>query len=148
MFKKIREYAIDQMGLYSKLFLLLYADDTILISESATGMQRMLNVLMTIALDGNLVSIFDKTKVVIFEKRKCRRNVTFTMNGEEIKQSYSYNYLGLLFNYNCSFFPVRKKLLAQANKALFALNYKIRDVNIPINLQLKFLKLLFSCILR
>ena len=40
--QKIREYAIDQMGLYLKLFLLLYADDTILISESATGMQRML----------------------------------------------------------------------------------------------------------
>ena len=42
--QKIREYAIDQMGLYLKLFLLCYADDTILISESATRMQRMLNV--------------------------------------------------------------------------------------------------------
>ena len=58
--QKISEYAIDQMGLYLKLFLLLYADDTILISESATGMQRMLNVFMTIVPDGNLLSIWLK----------------------------------------------------------------------------------------
>ena len=38
---------------------------------------------------------------------------------------------------NCSFFPARKKLMAQANKALFALNY------IPIDLQLK----LFYCLI-
>ena len=65
------------------------------------------------------------------------------MKGEEIKQADSYTYLGLLFNYNCSFFPARKKLMAQANKALFALNYKIRNVNIPIDLQLK----LFDCLI-
>ena len=50
---------MNQNGLYLKLFLLLYADDTILISESATGMQRMLNVFD-----------WDKAKVAIFEKRK------------------------------------------------------------------------------
>ena len=33
--------------------------------------------------------------------------------------------------------------MAQANKALFAINYKIRNVNIPIDLQLK----LFDCLI-
>ena len=141
--EKISEYAIDQMGLYLKLFLLLYADDTILISESATGMQRMLNVFDDYCTRWKLSVNLDKTNVVIFEKRKCRRNVIFKMKGEEIKQADSYTYLGLLFNYNCSFFPARKKLMAQANKALFALNYKIRNVNIPIDLQLK----LFDCLI-
>ena len=141
--QKISEYAIDQMGLYLKLFLLLYADDTILISESATGMQRMLNVFDDYCTRWKLSVNLDKTNVVIFEKRKCRRNVMFKMKGEEIKQADSYTYLGLLFNYNCSFFPARKKLMAQANKALFALNYKIRNVNIPIDLQLK----LFDCLI-
>ena len=141
--QKISEYAIDQMGLYLKLFLLLYADDTILISESATGMQRMLNVFDDYCTRWKLSVNLDKTNVVIFEKRKCRRNVIFKMKGEEIKQADSYTYLGLLFNYNCSFFPARKKLMAQANKALFALNYKIRNVNIPIDLQLK----LFDCLI-
>ena len=64
---------------------------------------------------------------------------------EEIKQADSYTYLALLFNYNCSFSPVtaRKTLMAQANNALFALYYKIRNVNIPIDLQLK----LFDCLI-
>ena len=35
----------------------------------------------------------DKTKVVIFEKRKCRRNVIFKMKGEEINQVDSDTYL-------------------------------------------------------
>ena len=31
------------------------------------------------------------------------------MKGEEIKQADSYTYfIGLLFNYNCGFFPARK----------------------------------------
>ena len=65
------------------------------------------------------------------------------MKGEENKQADSYTYLGLSFNYSCRFFPARKKLMEQANKALFALNYKIRYVNIPIDLQQK----LFDCLI-
>ena len=127
------------MGLYLKLFLLLYADDTILISESVTGMQRMLNVFDDYCTRWKLSVNLDKTNVVIFEKRKCRRNVIFKMKGEEI------TYLGLLFNDNCSFVPARIKLMAQANKALFALNYKIRNVNIHVHIDLQ-LKL-FDCLL-
>ena len=37
-----RECTMDQMELYFKLFPLLYADYTSLVSESANGMQRML----------------------------------------------------------------------------------------------------------
>ena len=61
------------------------------------------------------------------------------MKGEAIKQADSYTYLGVLLNYNCGFFPARKKLMAKANKALFAINYKVRNVN----LQLK----LFDCLI-
>ena len=53
-------------------------------------------------------------------RKKCH----FKMKGEEIKQADSYTYLGLSFDYNCSFFPARKKLMAQHNKALF--DHKMR----------------------
>ena len=71
--QKIGEYAIDQMGLYLKPFLLLYVDDTILISESATWMPRMLNVFDDYCTRWKLGVNFDYTKVVMFEKSKCRK---------------------------------------------------------------------------
>ena len=140
--QKISEYAMDHVQIYLKIFLLLYADDTILLTESANEMQRMLNVFDDYCSKWRLSVHLDKTKVVIFEKRKSNRNLKFSMRGEEIKRADSYTYLGLLFNYNCSFFPARKNLIAQANKALFALNYKIRNLCIPVDIQLK----LFDCL--
>ena len=44
------------------LFLLMYADDTVLISESAEGLQRMLNALLSYTKKWNLTVNIDKTK--------------------------------------------------------------------------------------
>ncbi len=59
------------------------------------------------------------------------------MFGEKISQQDDYNYLGLLFNYNGNFYKARKKLVDQAQKALYSLYKQIRNINIPIDLQLK-----------
>ena len=59
------------------------------------------------------------------------------MFGEKISQQDDYNYLGLLFNYNCNFYKARKKLADQAQNALYSLYKQIRNIYIPIDLQLK-----------
>jgi hypothetical protein len=59
------------------------------------------------------------------------------MFGEKISQQDDYNYLGLLFNYNGNFYKARTKLVDQAQKALYSLYKQIRNINIPIDLQLK-----------
>ena len=141
--EKINQYSLDQLGLYLKLFLLLYADDTILISESAVDMQNMLNVFEEYCDRWKLNVNLDKTKVVIFENRKHRRNFSFTFKGNELQITDSYLYLGLLFNYNCKFSLSKKKLIEQAQKAMYALYFRIRNVIIPIDLQLK----LFDCLI-
>ena len=58
------------------------------------------------------------------------------MFGEKISQQDDYNYLGLLFN-NGNFYKARKKLVDQAQQALYSLYKQIRNINIPIDLQLK-----------
>jgi hypothetical protein len=59
----------------------------------------------------------------------------------------SYSYLGVIFNYNGNVCTARKKLLDQANKALYALYRKIRNLAIPIDLQLKLFDSLITPIL-
>ena len=55
--------------------------------------------------------------------------------------------LAYLFNYNGNFCTARKKLLDQANKAFYALFRKIRNLAIPIDLQLKLFDSLITPIL-
>ena len=52
-----------------------------------------------------------------------------------------------MFNYNGNFCKARKKLAEQAQKALYSVYSKIRNVNIPIDLQLKLFDSLVSPIL-
>jgi hypothetical protein len=48
-----------------------------------------------------------------------------------------------VFNYNGNYCTAKKRLIDQANKALYALYYKLRNLTIPIDLQLK----LFDCLI-
>ncbi len=51
-----------------KLFLLLYADDIIIFSESAEGLQNGLNILFDYCQKWKLIVNTDKTKIMIFRK--------------------------------------------------------------------------------
>ena len=139
---RITEFAHEHVNVFIKLFLLLYADDTILISETKQGMQRMLNVFDEYCTRWKLDVNIDKTKIIVFAKRKQRQNMLFSLNDKVIQITDYYQYLGIMFNYNCNFKVAKTKLVEQATKALFALNFKIRNISIPVDLQLK----LFDCL--
>jgi hypothetical protein len=64
------------------------------------------------------------------------------MFGEKISQQDDYNYLGLLFNYNGNFYKARKKLVDQAQKALYSLYKQIVIKTISYKLRFSKLKLL------
>jgi hypothetical protein len=70
-------------------------------------------------------------------KKKHKTNVAFKIYGQVIDLQDSYSYLGVIFNYNGNFCTAPKKLLDQAYKALYALYRKMRNLAIPIDLQLK-----------
>ena len=88
-----------------------------------------------------------KTKVVIFSKKKVKQKQSFKIKGQHIEIIDSYCYLGMLLNYNGNFCTARKKITEQAHKALFAFNRKIRNISIPVDLQLKLFDSLVSPIL-
>ena len=67
-----------------KLFVLLYADDTILMSESRHGLQKALDALSVYCQMWKLEVNVDKTKVMIFHKKKRREVLSFNGNVLEI----------------------------------------------------------------
>lgn len=143
----INDISTDILENYLKIFLLLYADDTVLVSETVEGMQNMLNVFHEYCNIWKLDVNVDKTKVVIFTKRRNRENIKFKFNDIELSNCDIYNYLGICFSYNNSFVNAKKKLVEQAQKALYSVYYKIRNLVIPVDLQLKIFDTLIAPIL-
>ena len=138
MMQPVREYV---HGKYPVLL------DTVIMSESAEGLQQALSVFEKYCNLWKLTVNTTKTKIVIFSKRKYKPNVNFKLYNHDIDVQDSYAYLGITFNYNGNFCTAKKKLLDQANKSLYALHYKIRNLSIPVDMQLKLFDTLVSPIL-
>ena len=143
----INDVSFEILDIYLKIFLLLYADDTVLMTENVDGMQTMLNVFSEYYNTWKLQVNIAKTKVVIFSKSKVTQNTRVMSENKELDICESYNYLGILFNFNNNFLNAKKKLVEQAQKALYSVYYKIRNIKIPLDLQLKMFDTLVSPIL-
>ena len=89
----------DQVELNNKkLSCLLYADDIVLMSNSASGLQSCMNKLEIFCRKLNLTVNLYKTNVMIFNKSgRVLKNFKFLFGGEDVKLSSEYKYLGILF---------------------------------------------------
>ncbi len=76
---------------------LMYADDVVIFSKTADGLQECLKGLGLFCADWGLTVNITKTKVVIFSKGGKKYNARFDFNGQEIEQTSSYKYLGVDF---------------------------------------------------
>ena len=108
----------------------------LIFAESQQELQQILKLFEHYCNIWKLKVNISKTKIVVFSKKKSNQNFSYEMFGEKISQQDDYNYLGLLFN-NGNFYKARKKLVDQAQQALYSLYKQIRNINIPIDLQLK-----------
>ena len=116
------------------LFVLLYADDTIILSDSRQQLQKALDVLSIYCYNWKLDVNVDKTKIVIFHKRKCREN--FKFNGNNLEVVDSFRYLGIEFSRTGNFAKGKKYAFDKAQRALFALLKTARDKNLPTDILL------------
>ena len=133
----IKDKLENELHIFYKIFLILYADDTVILAETSDGLQRRLDIFQSYCNIWKLQINVEKTKVMIFSKRKSRQDLNFTVNGENIEIVDTYSYLGVIFKYNGTFIETRKKLIEQAQKALYSIYKLIRNESIPIDLQLK-----------
>ena len=103
------------MGVYIQLFLLFYADDTVIIIENVESLQRALDVFSLYCNEWKLSVNTSKRKIVIFSKRKTIRNPIFLLCGEAIGIVDRYNYLGIKFSYNGRFCTAKKTINRTSN---------------------------------
>ena len=116
---------------------MLYADDTIILSETEADMQYAFAIFEKYCHHWKLKVNLQKTKVIIFCKRKENNQPIFKLCGDNLQIEDSYSYLGVMFNYSDSFVKARAKLMDQARNALYCWYRKLRNILIPIDLQFK-----------
>ena len=122
--------------IWLNILIMLYADDTVLLSDSALGLQNTLNNFQEYCHQWHLKDNLEKTKVVIFGAKKTDK-FKFVYQNNELEITENYKYLGLIFSNNGSFLKARQHLAAQARKAMHYLLVKSRKLDLPIDLQLK-----------
>ena len=130
------DLSTEDANIYFNLFCLLYADDTVVMAESYTQMQKALDGVREYCDRWALKVNTDKTKVVIFSRGKVRRYNSFNFGDEVIDVVYDYVYLGTTFNYNGKFNKAKAKQCVQAKKATFLLLRKRLNFNLPYDIMI------------
>lgn len=105
------------------IFLLMYADDTVLLAESPEGLQSLLDALYSYSTKWDLTVNTDKTKILVFRNgNRSKVNDKWYYNGEELEVVNEFNYLGFLLSFNGKFGNSQKRIAEQGRKAMYALN--------------------------
>lgn len=102
-----------------KLNCLMYADDVILISENAQGLQNALNKLQLYCEYWGLDVNVKKTKSLVFINTGKLTTHKFTFKGNIIEQVRKYTYLGITFSVNGSFTNAAIDVYNKGLKAYF-----------------------------
>ena len=135
---------IDQLNIY----LLLFADDSVLISETADGLQTLLNRFELYCKKWELTVNTDKTKIMIFQNGgKIANEATFTYSNTRIETVRSFNHLGVVFTSSGSFINTVQTYAGKALRAMNALLSITRGKDIPIKIMLSLFDSFISPIL-
>ena len=127
----------NALEVYFKLYILLYADDTVLFAESEAELQSALNAMFLYCKSWDLEVNPAKTKITIFANRKNQQAPKFMYNGQELAVDDNFVYLGTMFSYNGRFLKNSRRLFDQARKAMFAVLNKSRKLLLPVDIQLQ-----------
>ena len=126
----------EEMTTMLKIIVLLYADDTILISDDPAKFQKCLNDFANYCQMWKLNINTEKTKIVVFgSNSSC--NYHFTLNKINIELVSTYKYLGTYFSKSGTFLAARKHFAQQARKALYLVYKRTFNLNLPLDLMFK-----------
>lgn len=141
----------NQLNVYLKLFVILYADDTVIMSETKEDLQKQLDVFSEYCKFWQLKVNVEKTKILVFSRGRLPNNLTFTFNEMEIGIVSEFNYLGVLLSKSGNFSMAKKAQVEKATKAMFEVLKRGKVHNLSIQCQLdlfdKIIKpmLLYGC---
>ena len=116
---KRSEYRGISMGDAIEVFLLLYADDIVLVADTVLELQRKIRVLEKFCDKWGMEVNLTKTQVIVFRNGgKTSKSETFFYLAKKVKVVTYYRYLGLIFSSRNNWSKALLTLGAQAEKAL------------------------------
>lgn len=98
----------------------MYADDLIMITKSALGLQEHLLSLKHFCRRVGMQVNISKTKVVVFYIQRKHKKHKFYFEGNILEEATDYKYLGIDFNRNISWDGCRNKKTLGCWKAFYA----------------------------
>ena len=123
----------DSLNVFLKLFILLYADDTILFSDCPKDLQLQLDVFSNYCSQFKLKVNINKTKCMTFSKGRNPNNQSFMFDGEIIENVTSFNYLGTIFSRTGSFNDAKSHNIKKATIAMYDVLKKGRMFNLSVS---------------
>ena len=105
----------NQLNVYLKLFVILYADDTVIISETKEDLQKQLDVFSEYCKFWQLK--VNVEKILVFSRGRLPNNLTFTFNEMEIGIVSEINYLGVLLSKSGNFSMAKKSSSRESHKS-------------------------------
>ena len=100
---------------------LMYADDIVLLAESPTDLQKMIDALYIYNSRWSLKLNLDKSKVMVFRKsNRLPANLRWYYDSNIIELVNEYKYLGIILSFNLSFTKHLQSKLASAKLAINA----------------------------
>ena len=108
---------------------LLWADDLVLMSTSAKGLQKLLDALYQFCSEWDLTVNTEKTATMVFNQagRKLKESNSFLYGDSHIPSTKTYQYLGLTFTLNGNLQKAQKQLRIKGMRSIFAIK-RIVDI--------------------
>ena len=97
---RVRESGLGINVGNGKLCILLYADDVILLGESSDELQELLDIVAEYGRDFNVKFNNGKSQVLVVNGEEADRGRTWKLNGEDVKRTDKYKYLGMWIDEN------------------------------------------------
>ena len=122
----------------SNLNCLMYADDIVIFSKTADGLQSLIDKVQVYCDTWKMNLNVKKTKCITFQKKnRTNKKNTFMFGNKEIESVSSFNYLGMTINANGSLHSSMENLSCKAQRAVYALNNRFPIKRLPIKAALK-----------
>ena len=113
------EYRGISMGNAIEIFLLMYADDIVLLGDTVLELQRKIRVLEEFCGKWGMEVNLTKTKAVVFRNGGVMsKSVKFSYRGEKVKTFTYYRYLRFIFSSKNLWSKALSTLAAQGEKVL------------------------------
>ena len=126
----------EEINVFMKLFILLYADDTIIFAESPVNLQKGLDQMKIYCDRWKLKLNPSKCKVIIFSRGKVRIHPYFVIGNEILEVVSDFLYLGIRLNYNNIMKVAQKDIYDRASRAMFSLLKKGKQKNLPVDVMI------------